>query len=69
MREVDRVEEAAQRRLAEVDELEARLRQELEAEETRLARERRELAALSVRPGPAPYRKEGGERRPRPALG
>jgi chromosome segregation ATPase len=44
--DVDRAEQAVQRRVGELDELEARLQQELEAQEKHLARERRELADL-----------------------
>jgi DNA repair exonuclease SbcCD ATPase subunit len=49
LRELDRVEQAAQRRVAELDELEARLRAEFEGQERQLAEQRREIAALRAR--------------------
>jgi hypothetical protein len=49
LRALDRAEQAAQRRVADLDELEAQLRDEFEDQERRLAEQRREVASLSAR--------------------
>jgi hypothetical protein len=45
-RTLEKAEEAAKRRLAELDDLEERLREEFETQERQLAQERRELETL-----------------------
>jgi hypothetical protein len=48
-RALDKAEQAAQRRVAELDELEVRLREEFEQEEQKLAERRKDVAALYAR--------------------
>jgi hypothetical protein len=49
LNDLEKVEQAAQRRIAELDELEVRLREEFEEQERQLAEQRGEVAALYTR--------------------